>query len=115
MLLKHNDLDLIYPRGIVLEPRRGQLLSHCCFLPTGSHNDVTLPVARTSDKRARAARVQLENRWLVMKKFTGKSSLSLLLGLAGLLSFVAPQARADEGKDPPTRVARISFVDGSVS
>ncbi len=50
-----------------------------------------------------------------MKKFTGKSSLSLLLGLAGLLSFVAPQARADEEKDPPTRVARISFVDGSVS
>ncbi len=50
-----------------------------------------------------------------MKKFTGKSSLSLLLGLAGLLSFVAPQARADEEKDPPTRVARISFVEGSVS
>src|SRR5258707_144237 len=50
-----------------------------------------------------------------MKKFAGKSSLSLLLGLAGLFSFVAPQARADEEKDPPTRVARISFVDGSVS
>jgi len=50
-----------------------------------------------------------------MKKFTGKSSLSLLLCLAGLLSFVAPQARAAEEKDPPTRVARISFVDGSVS
>src|SRR5258707_784782 len=50
--------------------------------------------------------------------FTGKSSLSMLLCLAGLLSFVAPQARAQEGqaeKDPPTRVARISYVDGSVS
>ncbi len=47
--------------------------------------------------------------------FTGRSSLSLLLCLAGLLSFVAPQARADEQKDPPTRVARISYVDGSVS
>src|SRR6266403_4056165 len=46
---------------------------------------------------------------------TGKSSLGLLLCLAGLLSFVAPQARADEEKDPPTRVARISFVEGSVS
>ena len=46
--------------------------------------------------------------------FTGKSGLTMLLGLAGLLSFVAPQARADE-KDPPTRVARISYVDGSVS
>src|SRR5712692_10811014 len=47
--------------------------------------------------------------------FTGKSSLYMLLCLAGLLSFVAPQARADEQKDPPTRVARISYVDGSVS
>src|SRR5258708_38870748 len=47
--------------------------------------------------------------------FAGKSSLTMLLGLAGLLSFVAPQARADEEKDPPTRVARISYVDGSVS
>jgi len=46
--------------------------------------------------------------------FTRKSGLTMLLGLAGLLSFVAPQARADE-KDPPTRVARISYVDGSVS
>jgi len=46
---------------------------------------------------------------------TGKSSLGLMLCLAGLLSFVAPQARADEEKDPPTRVARISFVEGSVS
>src|SRR2546430_437905 len=47
--------------------------------------------------------------------FTGKSSLSLLLCFAGLLSFAAPKARADEEKDPPTRVARISYVDGSVS
>lgn len=46
---------------------------------------------------------------------TGKSSLGLMLCLAGLLGFVAPQARADEEKDPPTRVARISFVEGSVS
>jgi hypothetical protein len=46
--------------------------------------------------------------------FTGKSRLNLLLCFAGLLCFVAPQARADE-KDPPTRVARISYVDGSVS
>ena len=47
--------------------------------------------------------------------FAGKSSLGVLLCFAGLLSFVAPQARADQEKDPPTRVARISFVDGSVS
>ena len=50
-----------------------------------------------------------------MKAFTGKSILSMLLSLAGLTSFGAPKARADEDKDPPTRVARISFVDGSVS
>jgi len=36
--------------------------------------------------------------------------------VGGLLMFVAPQARADdEAKDPPTRVARLSVVDGSVS
>ena len=39
----------------------------------------------------------------------------MLLCLAGILGFVSPKARADEDKDPPTRVARISFVDGSVS
>jgi hypothetical protein len=45
---------------------------------------------------------------------SGKSKL--LLWLAGLLCFaiVAPNARADEG-DPPSRVARISFLDGTVS
>jgi hypothetical protein len=45
---------------------------------------------------------------------TGKGRLGLLLFVTGLLCFTAPKARADEG-DPPTRVARISFVDGSVS
>src|SRR6266852_3732194 len=50
-----------------------------------------------------------------MKTFAGASSLSMLLCLAGLLGFVAPKARANEEKDPPTRVARISFVEGSVS
>src|SRR4029077_9826465 len=56
-----------------------------------------------------------ENRGFVMKTFAGKGSLTLLLCFAGLLSFVAPQAREDEEKDPPARVARISYVDGSVS
>jgi hypothetical protein len=37
-----------------------------------------------------------------------------MLWLGGLLCLVAHVARADE-KDPPTRVARISFTDGSVS
>jgi hypothetical protein len=48
--------------------------------------------------------------------FTGKSKLHLLLCLTGLLCFlfVSPKARADEG-DPPSRVARISFLDGTVS
>jgi len=48
-------------------------------------------------------------------RFAGSSRLALLLAAAGLFGFVAPQARADEEKDPPTRVARISYTDGSVS
>src|ERR1700687_169767 len=49
-------------------------------------------------------------------KTTGKSNLRLLLGLTGLLCFffVSPRVRADEG-DPPSRVARISAIDGTVS
>ena len=47
--------------------------------------------------------------------FAGRSSLALLLGLAGLLfTVVTPNAHADEN-DPPSRVARISYLDGSVS
>lgn len=59
-----------------------------------------------------------ENRGFVMKTttFTSRNKFGLLLCVAGLLMFVAPQARADdEEKDPPTRVARLSVVDGSVS
>jgi hypothetical protein len=47
--------------------------------------------------------------------WSSRSKLGLLLCTAGLLLWVAPQARADEDKDPPTRVARISIVEGSVS
>jgi hypothetical protein len=47
--------------------------------------------------------------------FTGRSKPGLLLCVTGLLMFVAPQARANEDRDPPTQVARISYVDGSVS
>src|SRR5580658_6840601 len=73
--------------------------------------------------------------------FSGKLRLGLLLSLIGLLSFSAPKARAgqsdqappadqanqpnqidtadqpasNDANDPPTRVARISYVDGSVS
>ncbi|PYT74712.1 MAG: hypothetical protein DMG39_02090 [Acidobacteria bacterium] len=48
--------------------------------------------------------------------FTSRSKLGLLLGVASLLILFAPQARAgDEEKDPPTRVARISVIEGSVS
>src|SRR5580704_17221459 len=61
--------------------------------------------------------------------FNGKPKLSLLLCLIGLLCFSAPKVRADQpnqadpvdtsaasdANDPPTRVARISYVDGSVS
>src|SRR5271169_5791007 len=49
---------------------------------------------------------------------TGKGRLGLLVCLTGLLCFAAPKARADEpadASDPPSRVARISYLDGSVS
>src|SRR5947209_20071132 len=52
--------------------------------------------------------------------FAGKSRALLLSILTGLLILVAPKARADEPDDantpdPPSRVARISFLDGNVS
>ena len=46
--------------------------------------------------------------------FAGRSRTLLLMCLAGLLLFIAPKARADED-DPPSRVARISYLDGNVS
>ena len=66
---------------------------------------------------------------------SGKLMLSLVFSLIGLLSFSAPKALASqddqsnqpnqaepadqsassEAGDPPTRVARISYLDGSVS
>jgi len=41
-------------------------------------------------------------------------SATLLVCMTGLTFLVAPNARADQG-DPPTRVARLSYIDGSVS
>src|ERR1700736_5085372 len=48
--------------------------------------------------------------------FSGIRKLRLLLCLPGLLCFlsITPTVRAEEG-DPPSRVARISFLDGTVS
>src|SRR5947209_5821544 len=46
--------------------------------------------------------------------FSGKSLVFFALWLACLLGFSATIARADDG-DPPSRVARISAMDGSVS
>jgi hypothetical protein len=41
---------------------------------------------------------------------------ALLLSMTGLLCLAAPKAQADdEQQDPPTRVARISYIDGTVS
>jgi hypothetical protein len=63
--------------------------------------------------------------------FAGRSRASVLLCLAGLLFFIAPKARGQEPSDapggeeptnaatnqadPPSRVARISYLDGNVS
>src|SRR5260370_13370117 len=46
--------------------------------------------------------------------FAGGSRALLLMGLTGLLLFAAPKAGADQD-DPPSRVARISSLDGNVS
>ena len=46
--------------------------------------------------------------------FAGKSTPFLLMCLAGLFLSIAPKAQADEN-DPPSRVARISELDGNVS
>lgn len=51
---------------------------------------------------------------------SGNSRLGLLLCFAGLLCLFAPISRAaddnaSDAGDPPTRVARISFIDGTVS
>jgi hypothetical protein len=40
---------------------------------------------------------------------------ALLLCMTGLTCLVPPNARADQDRDPPTRVARISYLDGTVS
>src|SRR5258708_12188915 len=66
-----------------------------------------LPIGHASGDAA-------EDRGTNMKAtFDGKSRAALLVGLAGLLLFIAPRARADEG-DPPSRVARISYLEGNV-
>jgi hypothetical protein len=62
--------------------------------------------------------VSAENRGQKIMKstITGKRMACLLMLLTGLLLFIAPKARADEPQgDPPSRVARISFLDGNVS
>jgi hypothetical protein len=46
--------------------------------------------------------------------FARKFTTFFLLGLSAMLGFSATQARGDEG-DPPSRVARISILEGSVS
>src|SRR4029077_16558781 len=64
-----------------------------------------------------AGLLELQSRTGEMKmksNFAGKSRAFLLACLSGLLLFVAPKARADEA-DPPSRVARISLLDGNVS
>ena len=45
---------------------------------------------------------------------TAKNRLYLLLSLTGLFFLAAPKARGDAG-DPPSRVARISYLDGNIS
>ena len=93
-------------------------------------------------RRPEPFRVRTEEKGItIMKtKWIGKGRLGLLLCLTGLLCFAVPNVRAGQAEpdqtppdqagpdqngqdqvgqndagDPPTRVARISYVDGSVS
>jgi hypothetical protein len=50
---------------------------------------------------------------MINAKSAGTTGLSLMLSLSALL-FAAPAKAQDQG-DPPTRVARLSYLDGSVS
>ena len=72
---------------------------------------------------------------MVKTTLSGKRTLGLFFSLLGLLSFSVPKARAgqsdqanqpnqadtadqpasNDANDPPSRVARISYIDGSVS
>src|SRR6266481_3154485 len=57
-------------------------------------------------------------KWIGRKGFDWTAiarDAALLLCVTGLTCLVAPSARADEDRDPPTRVARISYLDGAVS
>src|ERR1700704_7059530 len=70
--------------------------------------------------------VQTEDRGFVMNTTTlnGRRrfdwtaiarNAAVLVCMTGLTCLLAPKARADEDKDPPTRVARLSYLDGTVS
>jgi hypothetical protein len=56
---------------------------------------------------------------MLKTNFVGRGRLTLLLCLTGLLCLSAQTLRADDNdtdkSDPPSRVARISYTDGSVS
>ena len=67
-----------------------------------------LPSTGLQELRPRTGEIKMK------ATFAGKSRVLLLACLAGLLLFVVPKARADQG-DPPSRVARISLLDGNVS
>ena len=73
-----------------------------------------------------ATGVQTEDRGFVMNTTTlhGRGrfdwtaiarNAALLVCMTGLICLVAPKVRADEDRDPPTRVARLSYIDGTVS
>lgn len=67
-----------------------------------------LPIDRPSEMRSKTGETKMK------ATFTGKSRAFLLTCVTGLLLFAAPKVRGDEG-DPPSRVARISYLDGNVS
>jgi hypothetical protein len=114
--------------AVTMTPSRscGQLLSYYGVLSYRRYKKIA-PIGWKAYFGSReTASVQTEDRGFVMNTtiFSAKSrfdgstvarNAALLFLMTGLLCLVAPKARADEEKDPPTRVARLSYIDGTVS
>src|SRR6266478_8626554 len=114
LILKSLHCDRTNGRCCLGEKTREQLISRCWVLSLGSIQAMSHNVRGRS--RRPTSGEEAEDRGIIMKAtFAGKSKAYVLMLLTGLLILVAPQARADEEGDPPSRVARISYLDGNVS
>jgi hypothetical protein len=110
-----------------LQPGVKATFSYARVLSTEGFNHVVL---WEKLPRVRLAVPDLIRGNLMLTNSNGKSRLGMAWSLLALLSSIVPASRAqdqppnaiqyndmqnNDGADPPSRVARISFLDGSVS